>query len=209
MMKDTPKGSWCLVCTYDKISDLEKLRRQHVAAEKKMPANQRTQFVAPTELVAENAGYIVWKDSRLVVFDTNNLASTPSRPILDGTSDEAILCVRGLAAVKRWTGNETMHQTTFKVPAFIVAYNVYMNSIHRMDQKHATNPTKRKEQRLHMSLFTYFLDMAALQAFSVFQCICPLESIYFAEFKRSLCEELVTQYQSHQKLHVMKLSLGL
>jgi hypothetical protein len=82
---------------YDKISDLEKLRRQHIAAEKKMPANQRTPFVAPTELLAENAGCIVWNDSRLVVFYTNDLASTPSRPILDGTRDEAILCVRGLA----------------------------------------------------------------------------------------------------------------
>jgi hypothetical protein len=68
MMKDTPRGSWCLVCAYDKISNLEKLRRQHVSAKKKMSASQRTQFVAPTELVAENAGYIVWKDSRLVVF---------------------------------------------------------------------------------------------------------------------------------------------
>jgi hypothetical protein len=48
-----------LVCAYDKIPNLEKLRGQHVAAKKKKPANQHTQFVAPNELVAENVGYIV------------------------------------------------------------------------------------------------------------------------------------------------------
>lgn len=199
MLKDAPRGSWCLVRAYDKIPDLEKLRRKHVAAEKKKPANQRTQFVAPTELVAENAGYIFWKDSKLVVFYTNDLASTPSRCILDSTSDEAVLCVRGLAPLKRWTGNESLHRTTFMVPVIIVAYNMYMNSVDRMDQKRATNPTRRKEQRLHMSLFTYFLDMAALQAYSVFQTIRPRESVSFAEFKRSLCEDLVTPYRSHRK----------
>jgi CDP-diacylglycerol pyrophosphatase len=60
-----------------RFPNLEKLRRQHIAAKKKKPANQRAKLVAPTELVAENAGYIVWKDSKLVVFYTNNLASTP------------------------------------------------------------------------------------------------------------------------------------
>ena len=104
MMKDAARGSWCLVCTYDKIPDLEKLRRKNVAAEKKKPANQRTQFVAPTEIIAKNAGYIVWKDSKVVVFYTNDLSNTPSTSVLDGTSDEAILCVRGLAPLKRWTG---------------------------------------------------------------------------------------------------------
>ena len=100
MMKDAPRGSWCLVCAYDKIPDLEKLRRKHADAEKKTTATQRTQFVAPTELVAKNAGYIVWKDSKLVVLYTNNLATTPSRSILDGTSEEAVLCVRGFAPLK-------------------------------------------------------------------------------------------------------------
>jgi hypothetical protein len=92
-----------------------------------------------------------------------------------------------------------MHQTTFMVPVFIVAYNMYMNSVDKMDQKRTMNPTKRKEQRLHMSLFTYFLDMAALQTYAEFQSIRPLESISFAEFKQSLCEELATQCQSLQK----------
>jgi len=200
LMKDATRGSWKLVQAYDKIPDLDKLRRKHIAAEKKKPASQRTQFVPPTELVAENAGYIVWKDSKLVVFYTNDLASTPSRPILDGTSDEAISCVRGVAPVKQWTGSETLHQTSFMVPAIIVAYNIYMNAVDRMDQKRATNPTRRKEQHLHMSLFTYILDLAALQAYSVFQIIRPSErSISFVEFKRSLCEDFVTQYRSHRK----------
>lgn len=50
-IKNASRGSWCLVRTYDKISDLEKLRMKHVDAAKNKPGNQRTQFISPTELV--------------------------------------------------------------------------------------------------------------------------------------------------------------
>ena len=57
------------------------------------------------------------------------------------------------------------------VPASIVAYNMFMNSVDRMEQRRATNPTRRKEQRLHMSMFTFVLDLAVLQAFALYQVI--------------------------------------
>jgi hypothetical protein len=45
------------------------------------------------------------------------------------------------------------HYITFIVPAIIVANNIFMNSVDRMDQRRATNPTHQKEQQMHMSLF--------------------------------------------------------
>ena len=98
-LKDAPRGTWVLCRAYDAMDDLERLRRRHAAEQRKKPVARRTPFEAPTELIAEKAGYIVWKDSKLVVFYTNNLAKTPSKPILDGLSKEAIECVHGLAAV--------------------------------------------------------------------------------------------------------------
>jgi hypothetical protein len=63
------------------------------------------------------------------------LSSTPSEPILAGGNEEAILFVRGLGILHHWTGDENMHQTPFEVPATFVAYNLFMNSVDRMDQK--------------------------------------------------------------------------
>jgi hypothetical protein len=172
-------------------------RTQHRT--KKKSAEERTQFTPPEELIAENAGYVVWKDSKVVIFYTNDLASTPSRAVLDGTDQEAIDCVHGLAPVWRWTGTETMNRSMFMVPAIIVAYNKYMNGVDRLDQKRATNPTRRKEKRLYMSLFTYILDLAALQAHAVFQAIRPNVDTSFVEFKRMLCEDLVTPHRNDRK----------
>ena len=109
MLKESPRGSWLLICAYDEVPDLEKLQRKHAAEQKKKKKAKRTPFVLPLDLVADNAGYIIWKDSKLVLFYTNDLESTPSVSILDGKSNEAISCVRGLAPLKRWTGIETMH----------------------------------------------------------------------------------------------------
>ena len=91
--------------------------------------------MAPHDLVAENAGYIVWKDKKIVIFYTNDLASSPSVPILDGSEPEARSAVHGLAILSRWTGKEIFHRTLFSVPSPIVAYNMFMNSVDRMDQK--------------------------------------------------------------------------
>lgn len=201
MLKDAPRGSWKLIRAYDKIPTLDVLRRKHLAEQRKKPPSERSAFVVPTELVAEKAGYIVWKDTKVVVFYTNDLCDTPTRAILDMDDDEAKHCVHGLAPIERWTGNESLHRSIFMVPAIIVAYNMFMNSVDRMDQRRATNPTRRKEQRLHMSMFTFILDLAALQAFALHQVLDDGSNVLdFISFKRSICESLVKPHRSQRKI---------
>jgi hypothetical protein len=79
--------------------------------------------------------------------------------MLPGTSDEAVKCVHGLVDIKRWLGSESFPRTTFKAPAIVVAYNYFMNGVDCMDQQRAVNPTKRKEQRVGTSIFTWAIDM--------------------------------------------------
>jgi hypothetical protein len=81
------------------------------------------------EIVAENSGYIVLKDSKVVAFYTNDLGTTPSQPILDATNEEAVVAVCGLGGIKHWTGTEVSNRTTLQVPAIICAYNHFMNSV--------------------------------------------------------------------------------
>jgi hypothetical protein len=63
---------------------------------RKLPVKERTPFNAPTKIVWDCVGYIAWLDSKLVIFYTSDLLFSPTKPILDGTDDEAIRCVRGL-----------------------------------------------------------------------------------------------------------------
>ena len=86
------------------------------------------------------------------------------------------------------------------VPVFIVAYNKYMNSVDKMDQKRSTNPTKRKEKRLGMSIFTYLLDQACLQSFSVFKCIRPYDKTCLTEYKRDLCDSLIYELRETKEM---------
>jgi hypothetical protein len=88
------------------------------------------------EIVAENSG----KDSKVVTFYTNDLATTPSKPILDATTDEAVVAVRGLGGIKRWTGTEVLNRTMFQVSTIVCAYNHFMNSVNQMDKLRSTAP---------------------------------------------------------------------
>ena len=194
-LKDLPRGSWKLIQAFDKVAGLEKLRRKHAAEQKKLPKDQRVTFEAPKDNVAENAGYVIWKDSKTVIFYCNDLAGTPTTPIQDGEMIEAILLVNGLASLNRWIGGEVMNRTEFHVPSIIVAYNNYMNGVDRMDQMRATNPIKRREKRLYMSVWTYFLDLATHQAFALYKVIREDDDMNLKEFKRAICEDLVTPYK--------------
>lgn len=195
-MKDAERGAWKLVRAYNKVPDLAKLQRAHNARNKKLPAKDRKVFVSPCNLVAENAGYIVWKDKKVVIFYSNDLAGTPSDHILDGSSDEAIKCVHGLLPIKRWTGVESFHRTIFMVPAAIVAYNLFMNSVDRMDQMMSTVCTRRKEKRLHMSFFTYLMDFACVQAYAVYHHVQEKGvNMTLEKFKRNICIALVRPHR--------------
>lgn len=164
------------------------LKKQHEAKEKKKPRNERVPFQIPLGPKSPNCGYILWKDSKLVMFYTNDLAHTPSEDILHDTSEEAIRCVNGLGPLHRWTVTEMLNRTVFHVPAPIVAYNMFMNSVDIMDQIRSTNPTRRNEKRLSMTMFTLVFDLAVHNAFALYLWIREVENeteqeMSYREFK--------------------------
>jgi hypothetical protein len=77
---------------------------------------------------------MIFKDSKVVVFYSNNLFERPLEAVLHGSDDRAVKCVHGLSTISRWTGTEVLHRTDFLVPAPIVAYNKFMNRVDHMDQ---------------------------------------------------------------------------
>jgi hypothetical protein len=83
--------------------------------------------VPPLGDAANKAGYIVFKNAKVVVFYTNDLLENPPEPILRGSDERAIKCIHGLAKISHWT-------IDFFVPAPIVAYGMFMNGVDRMDQ---------------------------------------------------------------------------
>ena len=199
-LADLPRGQWKLVRAYNKVENLKTLQQAHAREQSKKPKAQRVPFVYPEDSVAEKAGYIVWKDSKVVVFYTNDLASTPPSAILDGTDEDAIFCVNGLAELERWTGTESMSRTKFMVPSIIVAYNIFMNSVDRMDQLRSTNPTRRREKRVEMTIFTLLLDLAVNNAFALYNKMWPdlSSSVTIREFKRNICEQLVLPHRDQR-----------
>ena len=181
------------------MENISELKKQHEANEKKKPRNERVPFQIPLGPKSPNCGFILWKDSKLVMFYTNDLAHTPSEDILHDTSEEAIRCVNGLGPLHRWVGTEMLNRTVFHVPAPIVAYNMFMNSVDIMDQRRSTNPTRRNEKRLSMTMFTIVLDLAVHNALALNLWICEVENateqeISYREFKRRIAVDLVAPY---------------
>jgi len=205
MLKDQPRGSWALVQVYDKNPDYERLRNQHAAQQKRVRAGDKSPFVPPLDRIADKAGFIVFKDSKIVLFYTNDLIDNPPCAITMHTDERAVHCVGGLAKVSRWTGTEVLHRTDFWVAAPIVAYNMFMNGVDRMDQYRATLATQRKEQRVHMTLFTYILDLCVTQAYAIYRKMCQTRRVatdsYF-NFKRSICSTLIAPWKSKQRPQV-------
>ena len=86
--------------------------------------------------VAPNCGYIIYKDRKDVIFYTNDLAATPNELVVIGNDDShAIHCVNGLGKLHRWTDDCMLQCEVFMAPAIIVAYNLFMNAVDRMDQR--------------------------------------------------------------------------
>ena len=189
-MAEKQCGEWLLVRAYDKVSNYEALKTAHKKKQKKLAKESRVAFVPPTSDVTDKSGYIVWMDSKVVLFYTNDLAATPTRAIINVTDEQAVMCINGLAEIHRWAGTETMSRTKFNVPPIIVAYNTFMNSVDRMDQLQATNATQRKESRVEMTLFTLFLDLAINNSFALMKKLWPHDAskLTIRDFKRSVCE---------------------
>lgn len=125
------------------------------------------------------------------MFYTNDLSATPSQPILGSDVPESVFCVQGLAPLNHWTGGEVLHRTILMVPAFVTAYNIFMNAVDRMDQHRSTNPTRRKEKRLPMTIFTLLLDLSVHNAYALHKVLEPSRQISYREFKWGISEKLV------------------
>jgi hypothetical protein len=188
------------VQAYHKHPDYERIQSQHSSQQSRLSSTSTgssTQFVPLLDRPAEKCGYIVFKDSKLVLFYTNDLLENPAEPVLLGSDAQAVQCVYGMAKLSCWTGTEVLKRTDFLVAAPIVAYNMFMNGVDRMDQYRSTLATQRKEMRLQMTLFTYLLDLAISQAFALHQNMASNQRdkpISFFNFKRKVCEQLVTPW---------------
>jgi hypothetical protein len=68
----------------------------------KTPKVDVPKFVPKLGKQRPHAGYIVLKDKGLVTIYSNDLAGTPSKPLLLGTEAEAIQHVHGLIDISRW-----------------------------------------------------------------------------------------------------------
>jgi hypothetical protein len=145
-----------------------------------------------------NAGYIIFKDRKTVVFYSNDLASTPPEWFCLGKDrEDCIACVHGLAPLPRWTDDSVMNRCVFQVPAVVVAYNLFMNAVDRMDQRRPSNPCMRKERRLSQSIFSAILDFACNNGYAIG---CTVSSSYkdkvsFREYKRRVAEQLTKPFR--------------
>lgn len=181
-LSDKPRGSWILVAAYNKAPDIDDQKKKHKKDMDRLPkGSEKPKFKPTLGEQANNCGFVLVKDKQTVIMYTNDLASTPERPICDGWIEKdrledpaeksrletAIKCVHGLVDISRWVGTEYLHRTLFAVPAIFVAYNIFMNSVDRFDQKRTAVECCRREKRVHMSIWTALLDWSVLNAQSL------------------------------------------
>ena len=141
--------------------------------------------------VSPRAGCIIFKDRATVAFYSNDLAKTPAVPLQEAT-DDAVVCVHGLISMSRWRGHESFHRSVIKVPSLVLACNAFMNGVDRFDQLRSTNAIARKEKRVSMSLFTFMLDAAILNAYALHKQESDTPLLVPREFKRRIAEAFVT-----------------
>ena len=80
MMKYKPRGMWALVQAFDRDPGYGRMRNQHTSQQRHLSATSRTAFVPALQSMADKAGFIVFKDSKLVIFYSNDLVETPPEP---------------------------------------------------------------------------------------------------------------------------------
>ncbi|ETN20234.1 hypothetical protein PPTG_03279 [Phytophthora nicotianae INRA-310] len=161
-------GSWKLVAAIEPVDNVKEAEKAHKQNQKHLKKSEKTPFV-PQLQRSPHAGYIVFRDKRVVLFYTNDLAVTPLEDILDGSAPEAQACCRGISFVQRWTGTKVFRRSNVRAPTHVAIYNKFMNDVDRFDQMRSTNPTRRRGKRLHMSIFTWLLDLAIHNAFTLSQ----------------------------------------
>ena len=65
-------------------------------------------------------------------------------------------------------GDENIGRSTISVPEIVASYQMFMNGVDRMDQRRSTNPTQRREKRIYMSVWTYYLHLIVNRAFCLY-----------------------------------------
>ena len=98
-------GSWALVKACNKDENVAKLCNQHNKNQKDLLKTQKCTFEPPLINLADKSGFIIFKDKKIVIFHTNDLAFTPSKDLLLGRSDKAEKAVNLLGIICWWTGN--------------------------------------------------------------------------------------------------------
>jgi hypothetical protein len=137
--------------------------------------------------VSENSGYVMLKDSKVIVFYCNNLKSTPTAHLLPMDNDEAINAVNGVCTIRIGTGSEVMHRSSLAVPEIVGAYNSFMNTVWII-----LDPFKCiSEKRVSMTLFTMVLDLAIINARAIYNKLYGEKNNTLTAFKQALCEQLV------------------
>lgn len=141
---------------------------------------------------ADNFAYILFKDRKVVTFYTNNLAAT-TRQEVEGLSEHTLTCVHGEVPLQIWLGTESITRTKLHVPAPVVAYNLFINSVDRFDQYRSTNSIMRRDKRVPMSIFTNLLDASMQNSFTILHNITIPGSVNYAmrEFKRRVASQMV------------------
>lgn len=130
LMRDFEHGSWLRCQFFEK--ELAQQRTRGRLSTKTM--------VEDIYKVAENSGYIFFRDHDVVIPYSNDLVGTP-RQELEGYREYTLHAVHGLPGLERWTGNGALHRTKQQFSALIVAYNAFMNWVDSLDQLRSSNPT--------------------------------------------------------------------
>src|SRR5687768_5374536 len=90
LIKEMPWGLWLLVQAYNKVENYDNLYNKHVWVQKKVPKAKKVPFTAPTEFVSDKARYFLYKDTKTVIFYSNNLLAIPTKDIMMSNDPVAI-----------------------------------------------------------------------------------------------------------------------
>jgi hypothetical protein len=111
LLKNSSQGSWSLVQAYNKHPDYDCLCNQHSTQQGRLGSSSITMngFVPSLGKSADKCGSIVFKDSKSVLFCTNDLLGSPPEPVLLGSDEKAVRGNHGVAKLPRWTGGENLN----------------------------------------------------------------------------------------------------
>ena len=115
------------------MKELGKLSQYFSNLEKKNPEKERKKFLPPTSEIAIKAGYILFKDSKVVAFHSNDLVISPSNTITRSEDPEFAVSVRGLGKIEIWTGSKNLVRADLLVANLIITCDKLMSRVDRYD----------------------------------------------------------------------------